>query len=74
MNFTYTAKQVTLIVFLNNRHGKQMSLRFLVGIFEEKARLLQWLLLFRQFNAIGPLFVQLFNFLAEFLTRILVRI
>ena len=28
---------------------------FLVGIFEENARLLQWLV-FRQFNAIGPLF------------------
>ena len=32
---------------------------FLVGVCEEKqkARLLQWLVFFRQFNAIGPLFV-----------------
>ena len=29
---------------------------FLVGVFEENARLLQWLVFFRQFNAIGPLF------------------
>ena len=28
---------------------------FLVGIFEENARLLQRLVFFRQFNAIGPL-------------------
>ena len=29
---------------------------FLVGVFEENARVLQWLVFFRQFNAIGPLF------------------
>ena len=29
---------------------------FLVCVFEENARLLQWLVFFRQFNAIGPLF------------------
>ena len=29
---------------------------FLVGVFEENARLLQWLVFFSQFNAIGPLF------------------
>ena len=29
---------------------------FLVGVFEENARLLQLLVFFRQFNAIGPLF------------------
>ena len=28
---------------------------FLIGVFEENARLLQWLVFFRQFNAIGPL-------------------
>ena len=32
------------------------KLSFLVGVFEENARLLQWLVFFRQFNAIGPLF------------------
>ena len=29
---------------------------FLVGVFEENAQLLQWLVFFRQFNAIGRLF------------------
>ena len=29
---------------------------FLVGVFEENARLLQWLVFFRQFNAMVPLF------------------
>ena len=29
---------------------------FLVGVFEENARLLQWLVFFRQLNAIGPRF------------------
>ena len=29
---------------------------FLVGVFEENARILQCLVFFRQFNAIGPLF------------------
>ena len=33
------------------------GLLFLLGVFEEKARLLQWLVFFRQFNAIGPLFL-----------------
>ena len=28
---------------------------FLVGVFEENARLLQWLVSFREFNAIGSL-------------------
>ena len=36
--------------------AKIISRRFLVGVFEENARLLQWLAFFRQFNAIGPLF------------------
>ena len=30
---------------------------FLVGVFEENARLLQWLVFFRQFNATGALFL-----------------
>ena len=30
---------------------------FLAGVFEENARLLQSLVFFRQFNAIGPLFL-----------------
>ena len=30
---------------------------FLVGVFKENARLLQWLVFFRQFNTIGPLFL-----------------
>ena len=34
-----------------------MTARFLVGVFEENARLLQWLVFFRQFNATGPLFL-----------------
>ena len=55
-----------IVNFLNSR----VPYLFLVGVFEEKAQLLQWLVFFRRFNAIGPLFVHLFNFLAERLTRI----
>ena len=39
------------------RPGFLCTMRFLVCIFEGKARPLQWLVFFRRFNAIGPLFV-----------------
>ena len=36
--------------------GCYLTFMSLVGVFEENARLLQWRVFFRQFNAIGPLF------------------
>ena len=45
-------------------NGNQMCFGFLVGVFEKNARLLQWLVFFRQFNAIGPLFVHYVHFCA----------
>ena len=46
----------------------------LVGVFEEKARLLHWLVFFVSLTQSVRFFVHLFNFLAKRLTRILVRI
>ena len=43
---------------------------FLVGVFEENARLLQWLVFVRQFNAIGPLFCLFVQLLRKLIFRL----
>ena len=43
---------------------------FLVGVFEENARLLQWLGFFRQFNGIGPLVCPFVKLLHQLIFRL----
>ena len=45
------------IIFHQKLCNRVKKVRFLIGVFKENARLLQWLVFFRQFNAIGPLFL-----------------